>query len=103
MTDNLHVRPCEKDEPMNRDWEWQAQQAAQLHLDACRDAYYHQDEHSLDVLCDECVPDVASAPFDDCTTCVVRETLHAAWPVLAEMAVAEYLSLPAGGTPSWRR
>lgn len=82
---------------------WQAQQAAELRLEACRAAYYHEDEHPAGEACDDCPPDVSSAPFDDCTTCCVREALAAAWPILAEMALTEYLTNPPGTEPSWRR
>jgi hypothetical protein len=102
MTDNTFLRPCEEDTPMP-DWEWQAQEAAEAHLSACREALYHQDEHAVDVVCDDCPPDLSSAPFCDCDRCCVREVLYAAWPILAEMAVAQYLSLPPGGAPPWRR
>lgn len=104
MTDNALNRPRTEDEPMNvNDWERQAQDRAEAHLEACRQALFHEDEHDPSVTCEHCPPLVSSAPYCDCTRCCVRETLHAAWPILAEMAVAEYMSLPRGGTPSWRR
>lgn len=103
MTDNLAADPREKDEQMTvNDWELQAQARAEAHLEACRDAYYHEDEHEPSETCDDCPPQVSVGPYDDCTTCIVREVLDAAWPILAELAVSQYLTTQRGQQPSWR-
>jgi hypothetical protein len=104
MTDNAVDRPRTEDEPMDvNDWELQAQARAEAHLEGCREAYYHEDEHDAAETCEDCPPQVSLGPYDDCTTCIVREVLDAAWPILAELAVAEYFRTPAGSEPSWRR
>lgn len=56
-----------------------AQQAAEAHLEACW-AYEHGETDEA--------PDFA-APFCGCTTCMVREVLHAAWPHLKEALLLE--------------
>lgn len=59
-----------------------AQQTAERHLAACQEAYW-QLEEGADVDVVDCP---AVGPFDGCDTCIVREVLHAAWPILAEAA-----------------
>ena len=65
-----------------RDFGYEAQRAAEAHLDACMEALDEQ-EHGEDV------ESPASAPFDGCDTCCVREVLFAAWPILLEAAKQE--------------
>jgi len=62
-----------------------AQRAAEAHLAACYEALYACEEG------DETAESPACAPFCGCETCVVRETLHAAWP-FCEAAVKAELS-----------
>jgi hypothetical protein len=57
----------------------EAQEAAELHLQACY-------EHILDGAPE---PDGLMAPFCGCLTCQVRETLHAAEPYLRAMWESE--------------
>jgi len=52
-----------------------AQKAAEARLSDC-----------MEGLDDEDYGDSASAPFDGCDKCVVREVLHAAWPWLYSIA-----------------
>lgn len=61
-----------------------AQQVAEEHLAACLEAF---DAESMGE--DVEWPDIR-APFDGCLTCQVRETLHAAMPILREIAVTEH-------------
>jgi hypothetical protein len=82
------------------EWERQAHDLAENSLRRHREAYWHTDEHVTVEECSECPP--PGDPFDDCETCCARIVLAAAWPVLAELAVAEYLTLLPGETPSWR-
>lgn len=61
-----------------RDWGREAQQAAEDHLDALDEALgLQEDGASIDWSAYD-----AAAPYCGCRTCTVRETLHAAWPVL---------------------
>lgn len=63
-----------------RDYGLEAQQAAEAHLAAIWE-YELADEGHPDVP----IPDFA-APFCGCDTCIVREVLHAAWPIIMEAA-----------------
>ena len=56
-----------------------AQRAAEAHLAACEEAMYE-----ADCVGEAEVDSPASAPFCGCTTCQVREVLHAAWPIFEE-------------------
>lgn len=58
-----------------------AQQAAERHLAACQEALWAADQEP-DV--DKWPETPASAPFCGCDTCVVREVLYAAEPILEE-------------------
>ena len=62
-----------------RDYGLEAQRAAEEHLSLCLEAEW-----------DEEVDDPSSAPFCGCLTCIVREVLHAAWPVLEQAFTDEY-------------
>ena len=55
-----------------------AQKAAEAHLDACFEAMWAYDEG------DDEVESPALAPFCGCQTCIVREVLWAAWPIITE-------------------
>ena len=78
-----------------RDFGLEAHEAAEKHLRIVQDWNDHWEEH----FGDECdcpggpppEPDMAG-PFCGCETCVIRETLHAAWPILLEAAKAEVSS-----------
>lgn len=60
------------------DWGMRMQDAAERHLAAVNDAYWREEEG-------EDVASPAFAPYDGCDTCVVREVLAGAWPVMVEM------------------
>lgn len=66
-----------------RDFGREAQAAAEMHLEACELSLMGEDEEPIEVDVD------MAGPYCGCTTCVVRETLHAAWPILIEAARAE--------------
>lgn len=69
-----------------RDYETEAQQAAEAHLEACW-AWLDYEEYEGDK--PEGMDDSpAWAPFDGCMTCEVRETLHAVWSIVTESANA---------------
>lgn len=55
------------------DYGYKAHQVAVDHVQACMDAMDDEDEE---------LEDPASAPFDGCLDCIIRETLVAASPVL---------------------
>jgi hypothetical protein len=56
-----------------------AQRAAEAHLSACVDALFAESESDNP---DDWPESPASAPFCGCDTCVVREVLFAAWPII---------------------
>lgn len=66
-----------------------AQRAAEQHLMDVWEA-----EQVIDDAQDDGTPDhelplsPASAPWDGCETCVVREVIHAAWPILRDDVLA---------------
>lgn len=54
--------------------------AVQDHIAACRRAFWHWDDGSVPgrpCSCGDCPPDPAVAPYDDCDTCVARESVCA--------------------------
>lgn len=55
-----------------------AHEAAKDHLEAC-----------YDYLLTGAPAPAGMEPFDGCTDCQVRETLRAAWPYMAELAILE--------------
>lgn len=57
-----------------RDWGAEAHEAAAKHLEAIYEA-----EHEGVIDLDE---SPAMGPWDGCDTCLIREILHAAWPVI---------------------
>lgn len=67
-----------------RDYGAEAQKVAEAHIMACWDWY--QDDETVDGHPQG--DDPASAPFDGCPTCEVREILYAAWPLI-EAGVVE--------------
>lgn len=77
---------------MTRDFGLEAHQAAERRLDDLGEWNDHWEEHCGD----ECdcpdgpppEPEMAG-PFCGCQTCVVREALDAAWPILLEAARLE--------------
>lgn len=70
----------------SKDWGVEAQRVAEAHLELLDQWMdYYDNEHDPDAgVPRPDQPDPSSAPFDGCGTCVVRETLHAAWPVIEE-------------------
>lgn len=66
---------------MSRDYGREAHEAAQKHLDAINAAEYAEDSEELPDY-----PEDMAGPWDGCETCVIREVLHAAWPILLEAA-----------------
>lgn len=64
------------------DWGREAHDKAVNHLDACDmwQAYYDNEDEEERPAGD----DPASAPYCACQTCLVREVLYAAWPVIEE-------------------
>lgn len=81
--------PAEPYDPI--DWGAQMHAAAQAHLDAVAQA-----EEALDDAVNNESPDIAAiadaspayGPYCGCTTCVVRETLAAAWPTIVTLVAA---------------
>jgi hypothetical protein len=68
---------------LSRDYGLEAQQAAEAHIEACFDALDHEGEPGAE----EQIPFPETlGPFCGCTTCIVRETLWKAWPILEEAA-----------------
>jgi hypothetical protein len=61
------------------DWGALMQEAAELHMAAVNDAYFREEEG------EQGVESPAVAPFDGCDTCMTREILAGAWPVIVEM------------------
>lgn len=68
-----------------RDYGLEAHQEAEKHLSACWEAYFDEEQ---DGLSDVEWPETAG-PFCGCDTCIVREVLHAAYPILREGILAE--------------
>lgn len=69
---------------MTLDYGYAAQQAAEKHLQAIEAA-----EDAADETGDSVAYPQTAGPWCGCTTCVVRETLYAAWPILLQAARAE--------------
>jgi hypothetical protein len=61
-----------------RDFGVEAQEAVDAHIGACWEAFYAYEENGEDV------ESPSFGPFDGCETCVTREMLYAAWPVIEE-------------------
>lgn len=66
----------------------EAHRVAEAHLVACWEAFWHDEEYGPHGPgeCEEHVewPEKQGGPFDGCNTCVTREVLWAAFPVLEE-------------------
>lgn len=66
------------------DWGYQAQQAAEAHMDTLERWQEYYDEGEPEDERPEGDPPESAGPYCGCHTCVIRETLHAAWPVIEE-------------------
>jgi hypothetical protein len=67
---------------MGKDWGVEAHKAAEDRLDLCQAwLYFHENEDGYEEQ-EPAQPDPSSAPFCGCETCVVREVLDAAWPII---------------------
>lgn len=74
-----------------RDYGYEAQMAAEKHVRACDEALSTMDD-GLNIAADW--PEDMAGPYCGCEVCVIRETLHAAWPIAMEYA----RDFPQGGT-----
>jgi len=63
-----------------RDYGHEAHELAEEHLDSCFEALDAEGDLGEEAEW----PAILAAPFCGCTTCVVREVLNAAWPILVE-------------------
>lgn len=72
------------------DYGLEAQKAAEAHLAACQEVFWELEEGEMT---GEESSSPASAPFCNCDTCIVREVLFAAWPIM-ERSVLEPMTLP---------
>jgi hypothetical protein len=78
------------------DYGLEAQKAAELHLAACNESLWGgEDSEALER--GEWPETPASAPFCGCDTCIVREVLHAAWPLLLQAAGENIKKVAADG------
>lgn len=75
---------------MSVDYGYAAQVAAEAHLDACEASEEAYEEALMDGVDLDHIDTPASAPYCACQTCMVREVLYAAWPVLVN-GLAELL------------
>lgn len=75
-------------EPQEIDYGFEAQKAAEAHLDAI---YEFEEAYEQDWPDKDLMDTPAIGPWCGCQTCVVREALHAAWPSLREAARMELL------------
>lgn len=73
-------------DPFEPDAGVRAQRAAEAHLEAC-EAAEEAFEEALMAGDSTDIDSPACAPYDGCSTCVVREVLFAGWPVFTEDAV----------------
>lgn len=82
MTNHLDVVDLAERRKQNQtDFGGLAQKAAEAHLAACWEAYWAEEEsENLEGLPES----PACAPFCGCETCIVREVLFAAWPIIEE-------------------
>lgn len=70
-------------EPGLRDWGHHAQKIAEAHLQACSDwAQWYEEGGEESGYPKPDVPDPSVGPYCGCDTCIIRETLAAAWPVI---------------------
>lgn len=68
-------------------WDLEAQRAAERRVDECMEAMYEFEEDG-----DDSTESPACAPFCGCTTCIVREALDAAYPIMRR-GIAEDLAM----------
>lgn len=86
-----------------RDWLGDAQRAAEDHIGAVWDYWNEAESAMTDAEIEDLGPDPAIGPFCGCTTCEVREILHAAVPLIAagiaagDVDVNDLVELPHGG------
>lgn len=80
MTRSHELRTRRRQLDPLHDFGAEAQRAAEEHLEAIF-AYEYGDEDDPEAP----VPDFAG-PYDGCTTCMVREVLHVAWPIAMRAA-----------------
>ena len=75
-----------------RELEAAAQQAAEERIEGAFNLLHNEDADNLDFLESEerqRIEDSLAGPFCGCLTCEVRETLHAAYPFLRQIALLE--------------
>ena len=72
---------------MSRDWGLEAHAAAEAHLDLVQQwmDYYDDGETPGGRPAQD---DPAAGPFCGCETCIIREVLYAAWPIIEEATLA---------------
>lgn len=71
---------------LERDYGVEAQKAAEQHLEAI---YEFEETYLEEYPNGDVMESPSVGPWCGCLTCVVRETLHAAWPSLREAARIE--------------
>lgn len=81
------------------DYGLEAQKAAEAHLAACQEAFWDWEEPDPDE--PEQKESPASAPFCNCDTCIVREVLFAAWPIVYEAVKEDFIVLLEGFTDGY--
>lgn len=69
--------------PKEKDWGFEMQQAAEAHLSKVDEAFWLEEEEG-----DTQVDGPAVAPYCGCQTCIVREVLAGAWPVISDFVSA---------------
>lgn len=75
---------------LSKDWGLEAQRAAEARLAVLWEILDEPDPETYEALELHLDPPM-EAPFCGCETCVVRETLTAAWPIIMEAAKEEFL------------
>lgn len=74
---------------LEEDYGVQAQRAAENHLQSCNEWMEYYDEGESGGAERPAGDDPSFAPYDGCETCVIREALFAAYPVLQEGITAD--------------
>ena len=72
-------------------WATDAQRAAEAHIEAVWGYFHASEEEGFEAADEEFGEDPSIGPFCGCTTCEVREILHAAVPVVAAAIVAGHV------------
>ena len=72
------------------DWGLLAQEAAEAHLQLCEQWMDYNEEFDPQEFTRPDGEDPSVGPFCGCTTCIVRETLHAAWPIIERGIRADF-------------